>query len=209
MGRARTLIVSAALLLVFAATAVAQSVAFTNGPANLRAGPERDYPLIASVPPGTQLQIYGCTDDYTWCDVTSGQDRGWIYARHLDYDYQGRHVLIYGRGPSLGLPIVTFSVGSYWDTYYRGRPWYGRRSYWAGRPVPVRRPVVVHRPGPRPGPPAHVARPQGGRPSTGRPPSGGAVHRAGPPPRTPQHTQPSRGQGQHREPQRKPDHDHH
>jgi uncharacterized protein YraI len=203
MGRARTLTLCVALSLVIAATAAAQSIAYTNGPATLRVGPDREYPLIAAVPPGTQLQIFGCTDDYAWCDVTSGPDRGWIYARHLEYPYQGRRVLIYGRGPSLGLPIVTFSVGSYWDNYYRGRPWYGRRSYWVGRPVPVHRPGpgFVHRPGPRPGPPAHV-----GRPPAGRPPSGGAVHRSGPPPRTPQHSQPSH---QHREPQRRPDHDHH
>jgi hypothetical protein len=43
----------------------------------------------------------------------------------------------------MGLAVVPFAVGPYWDTYYRGRPWYGRRSYWVGRPVPHHT-IVIH-----------------------------------------------------------------
>jgi uncharacterized protein YraI len=162
------------VLILAPAPASAQSTGYTNGPGNLRAGPSRDYPLVATVPPGTQLSIYGCTDDWMWCDVDAGPNRGWLYARHLSYPYQGNRVVIYGHGPSLGLPIVTFSLGSYWDNYYRGRPWYGRRSYWVGRPIPPRRPgpPIDHRPGRPPGArPPHVGPPSGHRPPNARPPA--------------------------------------
>lgn len=194
MRRFFTSILCLALLFVAKGTASAQSIAYTDGPGNLRAGPARDYPLVAALPPGTEVQIFGCTDDWTWCDVAVGPNRGWLFARHLDYAYQGRRVLIYGHGPTLGLPILTFSLGTYWDSYYHGRPWYGRRSYWVSRPAPPHRPIV------RPGRPIHQGRPPAARPphagpapghrpppSAHRPPSSGARPRPNAPPRTPQH----------------------
>jgi hypothetical protein len=38
-------------------------------------------------------------------------------------------VISYG-GPTLGIPLVAFSIGNYWDNYYRGRPFWNNRSYW-------------------------------------------------------------------------------
>ncbi|MGZ5714913.1 MAG: SH3 domain-containing protein, partial [Caldimonas sp.] len=53
---------------------------------NLRAGPARDYPRVASVGPGTQLAVQGCTDGFGWCAVI-GPDgvRGWVYAGNITY----------------------------------------------------------------------------------------------------------------------------
>jgi uncharacterized protein YraI len=145
-----------------ATPARAQTAGYIYGHGNLRAGPSREFPLVAVLPAGTQVQIYGCTDDWLWCDIDAGPSRGWLYARHLESSSGGRRVVIFGHGPTLGLPIVTFSLGTYWDTYYRGRPWYGRRSYWIGRPLPPHRPRPPHyRPPTRP--------PHGGRPPA-RPP---------------------------------------
>jgi hypothetical protein len=55
---------------------------------------------------------------------------------YLTYSYQGARVPFYDYAPSFGIPIITFSIGSYWDRYYRGRPWYGRRDYWVNRSPP-------------------------------------------------------------------------
>ncbi|MFM0367582.1 hypothetical protein [Paraburkholderia sediminicola] len=41
-------------------------------------------------------------------------------------------------GLQIGLPIVAFSFGTYWDHYYRGRPWYHDRDRWANHPPPMR-----------------------------------------------------------------------
>lgn len=163
-----------ALVLVFVGLAASSSLraetAFTNKPLNLRAGPGRDYPLVARIGSGTAVDVGGCTDDYAWCDVAFEGDHGWAWAGNLEYPYEGRRVVIYGHGPVIGLPIMPFVAGTYWDTYYRGRPWYGRRSYWVGRPYVGRpyvgRPVVGRPPGYRP----PVGRPYAGRPPASRPP---------------------------------------
>ena len=133
MKRAHLLLLGIGFGLIVPAASVAQT-AYTTRTVNMRAGPSRDYPVVEQLPPGEPVGINGCLDDWTWCDVSAGNDRGWVSARSLDSPYQNGRVVIYGNGPMFGFPIVGFSVGNYWDTYYRGRPWYSRRSYWVGQP---------------------------------------------------------------------------
>jgi uncharacterized protein YraI len=186
MNRAHLFLLGIGFGLVVPAASSAET-AYTTKTVNVRAGPSRDYPLVARVPAGVPVEVNGCVDDWTWCDVNLGNDRGWVYAGHLEYPYQDRRVVILGNGPMFGFPIVMFSVGPYWDTYYRGRPWYSRRTYWAQRPPPARwtrspgsRPPGVREPAgrpPRPAvvrPPVNRPRPQappphGGRPEVARP----------------------------------------
>ena len=177
MNRAHLLLVGIGFGLAVPAASQAQT-AYTTRTVNMRAGPSRDYPVVDQLQPGEAVEINGCLDDWTWCDVSIGNDRGWVYAGSLESPYRNRRVVIYGNGPMFGYPIVGFSVGPYWDTYYRGRPWYSRRSYWAGRPPSanwvgpsgvrpyvarpqVNRPQVYQRP--------QVVRPQVGRPQVVRP----------------------------------------
>jgi uncharacterized protein YraI len=155
-------------LLIAPAAAFAQVQAFTNTSVNLRAGPAPDYPVVSQLPPGTPVTMMGCISGYTWCDVALPNLRGWVYAGSLNYPYQGNPVPVLGYGGAIGLPIVTFSIGAYWGSYYRGRPWYHNQAYWGHRPPPP--PHHGHRPPPPPGhgrPPPHG----GGKPP---PPHGGA-----------------------------------
>lgn len=167
-------------LLALPVVAAAQ-VAYTARDVNLRAGPDQGYPLVTWLPGGTPLQVYGCVDGYAWCDVEVSGARGWIYANYINYPYQSGQVPIYAYGPQLNIPLITFSIGTYWGNYYGGRPWYSNRNYWYGyRPPP--------RPGYGPGyrPPYHGGgyRPPyhggGYRPPGYRPPSHGGGYR--PPP---------------------------
>jgi uncharacterized protein YraI len=171
-------------LLIVPAAAFAQVQAYTNTSVNLRAGPAPDYPVVSQLPPGAPVTMMGCINGYTWCDVALPNLRGWVYAGSLNYPYQGNPVPVLSYGSTIGLPIVTFSIGTYWGNYYRGRPWYRDQARWAHRPPP--RPGHGRPPGPPPGhgrpppshgrpPPSH-GRPPGngaGRPPGGRPPSGG------------------------------------
>jgi uncharacterized protein YraI len=163
-------------LLALPVAAMAQQ-AFTTRTVNVRAGPDNAYPVVAQLGGGAPVQVMGCLDDWSWCDVLYADLRGWIYGPYLTYAYQGGSVPLYTYAPSLGIPIVTFSIGPYWDRYYYGRPWYGRRDYWISRPPPPHYrppgpPPQYTAPPPRPRPPPPVQPMPGQRPppNTGMPP---------------------------------------
>lgn len=158
----RPLVFSAAALLLAACGLASAQNAYTSKPMNVRAGPDREYPLVAQLDAGAPLDVHGCLSDWSWCDVSFGDNRGWVYAGGLSFVYQGERVPLYSYGPSLGLPIVTFSLGAYWDNYYRGRPWYAQRSSWAHRRMPPHmKPRGRQFAGP---PPMPNRRPGGGQP---------------------------------------------
>jgi uncharacterized protein YraI len=166
-----------AFLFVVSIAASAQE-AFTTRTVNVRAGPDTSYPTVAVLGPGTPVQVMGCLDDWSWCDVDFADNRGWVYSPFLSYVYEGYRVPFYSYAPSFGIPIITFSLGSYWDRYYRGRPWYGRRDYWASRaPVHVR----PAGPSPRSTPPPLRAYPQA-RPGESRAYERDRTRQGNPPP---------------------------
>src|SRR5437899_10167879 len=97
------------------------------------AGPSSEYPPVAQLAPGTQVVLAGCLSDWSWCDVTFADNRGWVYAADLGYPYQNNRVAIIEYGPRLNLPVVTFSLPAYSDAHYRGRPWYRQPDAWVTR----------------------------------------------------------------------------
>ena len=100
---------------------------------NMRAGPGVDYPWIASLPPGTQTEIFGCLDGFTWCDVAAVGARGWVAGVGLNvlYGQQPEPLLTYG--PQV-IPFIGFDFNNYWGSYYRGRPWFSGVDRWHGGP---------------------------------------------------------------------------
>jgi len=158
-----------AWLLCFSSAAFAAD-GYVSADVNLRAGPGTDYPAITVVPKWSGLQVQGCVDGYSWCDVQVGSERGWIYAQYLQFARDGGEpVYINDNGPQLGIPVVTFVLGTYWDSYYRTRPWYRQRGYWGSRPAPIYRPLPSRPPWTRPPQRPPINRPPPLRP---RPPIG-------------------------------------
>ncbi|SDD03743.1 Uncharacterized conserved protein YraI [Paraburkholderia lycopersici] len=164
-------VVLAGLIGLFAASppARAQSQAFTNQTVNLYAGPAADFPIVAQVPGGVSVLVWGCVAGFSWCDVGLPGLRGWVYGSFISYPWQGQRVPVMAYGPRIGLPIVTFSLGAYWGLHYHDRPWFSNQSRWARHPGP--RPVPP--PAVRPRPPSHGA----GRPPGGARPPGQGGHR--------------------------------
>lgn len=167
-------------LLALPTLALAQSTAgYTTGNVHLRAGPDFSYPLIDTLPAGAPLSVQGCTSGWEWCDVIFQDERGWIVGNFIQYDYNNQYVLVPQYGAQIGIPIVTFVIGSYWDSYYRNRPFYSQRASWYARPIPRRPPPPpMHRPMP----------PHGGRP---QPPARPLPNRPQPMPQRPQVTPPA------------------
>jgi uncharacterized protein YraI len=120
----------AGLSLVASAAAFAGE-GYITANASLRAGPDLGYPVVMRLRAGTPVGIEGCVDGWSWCDVVVGEDRGWVSGAYLQEEYEGRRVLIRDYGVRIGVPIVSFVFGDYWDHYYRGRSWYGHRDRWS------------------------------------------------------------------------------
>lgn len=97
------------------------------------AGPSSEFPSLAHLPPSVSVNVAGCLSDWSWCDVTFSNDRGWVYAADIAAIYESRPVVIIESGPRLHLPVVAFSLVTYWDQHYRSRPFYGERQQWMSR----------------------------------------------------------------------------
>lgn len=173
--------------------------AVTIGIVNLRAGPDRQFPVVRVIPEQQTVDVKGCESDYQWCDVLVENQRGWVKADYLSSTFQETEINVAEKGVSIGLPIVAFALGAYWADHYFDRPWYRHSHNWnhwhyhprppawrpPHRPPGWHPPPPTHRPpvaGPSPRPPSHV-RP----PAPHRPPS-----HARPPHRPPAHDRPSR-----------------
>lgn len=100
---------------------------------NMRAGPSTSFPVVDVVPASTPVDVHGCITGYSWCDISSDGNRGWVSASYLSYAANGSYVPLVEYTSDVEIPIIAYSVGTYWDTYYRNRPWYGQRARWNTR----------------------------------------------------------------------------
>jgi len=162
----RTLLAAAAFMGMATSAALAQN-AYTTANVNMRAGPSTEYPKVATLPNGAAVDVHGCLENWNWCDTSWRGIRGWVSGRYLQMLYNNRRVYLPEYAPRIGIPIITFSFGNYWDRWYRDRPWYRERDRWRDfRPFPPR-------PGagnPPPPPPPGWDRPRPPRPGAGTPP---------------------------------------
>ena len=102
---------------------------------SLQAGPDPAYPSIEELAAGTPVTIAGCIDGWTWCDVIAFDERGWVPGTFLQEEYSGQRVYISEYGARIGIPVVAFSLGLYWDSHYHNRPFYAERQQWESRAI--------------------------------------------------------------------------
>ena len=124
---------ASAIVVPGAAMAAATAIATTN--VNLRAGPSTQYPAVNVVRSGDGVRVFGCLSNRSWCDVAYAGQRGWMSSNYLAYVRGGTRYV----GPqvvtSIGVPVISFSFGNYWDNHYRGRSFYRDRARWDRREV--------------------------------------------------------------------------
>ena len=126
MKRITLALAAATVAMAIPAAAMAAQPGFTTTGLNLRAGPGFDFPVVDRLPPGAHVRIRGCLAGYTWCDLVWRGEYGWAPGDNLAFLYGGRRVLVLDYGPEIGLPIVGFSVDTYWRRHYRHRHFYAR-----------------------------------------------------------------------------------
>lgn len=139
------------LALTLAGSALAASAAETTAlivrSVNVRSGPHQSMPTVTWLLTGTRVQVIGCVASWRWCDVQAGRERGWVYTRYLSVPFEGSARTIIDGGPNLGLPVVEFQLGPYWDEHYSRRFWFAEKAKWQRRwdeqrPAPEWRPPV-------------------------------------------------------------------
>lgn len=131
----KTLVSSALLIgLTAMAPAMAQNAKLvTEERTSVYAGPNDDYPRVATVPAKRTVQVYGCLPGREWCDVWVNGVRGWVESDDLVYWRNNRASDVQRYDGWYRYPTVTFSLGSYWDTNYRRQAWYGERDHYERR----------------------------------------------------------------------------
>ena len=80
------------------------------------------------MPRNSYIDVYGCTDGYSWCDVDYEGERGWLPATRIQFVYDGRRGSVNNLAPFLGLMILQFSFRDYWSNHYQDRSWYNDRN---------------------------------------------------------------------------------
>ncbi len=129
----RLTLAAAAAVAATAAGAPAQAQvgnSITTTAVNMRSGPDTSYPPVTVLPAGSPVTIYGCINRWLWCDAQWGPYRGWVAGLYLTASYDNRPVPFVQYAPRANIPIVQFTFGNYWDSHYRGRPFYRERNRW-------------------------------------------------------------------------------
>lgn len=126
-------------ILAFAATAMLASStwasaqeAFTTGDVNMRAGPGSRYPVVTTIPENREVFIHGCLSNWDWCDVSWRRNRGWVFSDYLEALYRNRRIGFDEYRTFVDIPFVSFGF-TYWDRYYRDRPWFDDWDHWGDR----------------------------------------------------------------------------
>lgn len=127
----RILFTTALSLSLLTTASAFASNGYVRGNVGMYAGPDEGYPSVFMLSAGTAVVIEGCVDGWSWCDVDAGYNRGWVPGSYLQEEYGGQLVLVPAYGVQIGIPIVAFVFGTYWDNYYRNRAWYGERTRWS------------------------------------------------------------------------------
>ena len=128
------------------AAAAHVSTGYTMRATNMRAGPDTDYPVVRYIPRNREVDVFGCLHDWSWCDVGYRNDRGWVAASLLSADYRGRRQRLGSVAPYIGIGVLAFMFGNYWDDYYRSRPFYSDRTRWERHYHDTYRPQARPRP---------------------------------------------------------------
>jgi len=101
--------------------------AFVSRTLSERAGPSTYYPVVTVIPRGATLTLYGCLSGGGWCDVSYAGARGWVPGGYVEAYYRSQRVYVPHYVAQIGVPVVSFNIGFYWNSHYHDRPFFAER----------------------------------------------------------------------------------
>lgn len=75
-------------------------------PAYAYDGPGADRGRLGPAAAGAPVQVTSCLPDFTWCRVVLAGLPGWMDARRLGFDRDGRTATVADEGRALGIPVL-------------------------------------------------------------------------------------------------------
>lgn len=96
--------------------------AFATTALNVRTGPGTNNPVIAALSANQVVEVSGCNNTNTWCQVTATNIRGWASARYLRPIDDGRPSPAPAPSPAPNRPDIGFSINTPNFNVTIGRP---------------------------------------------------------------------------------------
>ncbi len=103
----RTSVLAAAATLAMASPAFAIS-GTANADLPLRSGPGPMHNIIGTVDRNAIVEVEGCTEAGTWCQVTANGHRGWVWGANVTAQQGGQTVVVTQQRQALQVPVVTY-----------------------------------------------------------------------------------------------------
>ncbi|WP_421726355.1 DUF1236 domain-containing protein [Bauldia sp.] len=84
--------------------------AFATNNLHLRTGPGEQYPVETTIRHNDRVEVHGCLEGITWCDLNWGDMRGWAAADYIAYDSAAGVKVLPLAQDEIGIPIVNFTA---------------------------------------------------------------------------------------------------
>lgn len=99
---------AAGVLTAAALPALAQGTANATTDLNIRAGAGPAYEVVGVIPEGGEVDVAGCLDPATWCEVTHDGVTGWASGGYLTAIVDNTPTVIYESIDETGITTVTY-----------------------------------------------------------------------------------------------------
>lgn len=97
-------------------------------PLNMRAGPGTAFPIVMVLSRDVQVEIIGCLDDRSWCDVEYSGARGWVSGAYISVLIEGGYHPVRDSGARVVISVLGWDIDGYWDDHYRRSNFYSERE---------------------------------------------------------------------------------
>jgi uncharacterized protein YraI len=121
------------------APAMAAASGWTPATLTIHAGPGNNYPVVAHVKARSRIDVQGCLEGASWCNIFAHGKYGWVRGNSILVTSHHKHISVMKAAASDRPPIVVYDTNKYWDAYYRNEPFYKMRAKYGynAYPVPV------------------------------------------------------------------------